>query len=106
MISERTLEEDEAKIDNLLHKILESNRKIALLADQISSRTADDFILERTRMLHILTETVGTLAQLADEIDMHDARMLERTVPGVRAHLQDAIGTIRDAERLLGPREQ
>ena len=100
-IKERTLEEDEVKIDNLLHKIVESNNRIEMLTQQIRDKTREGYILKRVRMISILTDTIFNLSTLADEIDVRDEKLVKDMEAGVQTQLQDAIGNIERATELL-----
>jgi len=100
-VSERALEEDEVKIDNLLHKILKANEQIEDVVKHLRIDLEDGKQLERLRMIDLLTETVKNLALLADEIDIHDEHMTEELETRVQGKLQDAIVSIQSASKIL-----
>ena len=99
-VRDRTLEEDEAKIDNLLHKILESNDKIDSLAEQVRQKSDDGFVMQRMRMMSILTETIKNLAILADEIDLRDEELVKELEHNVKSELRQAVQRIE--QELIG----
>jgi len=98
----RKLEEDEAKIDNLLHKICESARAIRdLNAYTIANKELTSLVedidpgfTKRIKKINILAETVLNLALLADDIDLEDERLTSELEVNIRDKLKVAIEQI------------
>ena len=100
-VSERELEEDEVRIDNLLHKILRANEHVEELSKQAKMHVEDGDSLEKLRMIGVLTETIANLALLADEIDQHDEQLTKELETSVRAELQEAVKRINSASKIV-----
>lgn len=100
-ITGRVLEENEAKIDNILHKILKSSEHITNLTSQITYSSTGSFLMERIKRIKILNETVYHLTMLADEIDLEDEDLTEELETKIKASLDKAIIDIKAAKELL-----
>ncbi len=104
-VSERTLEEDEAKIDNILHKILKLNEKIEFLSKQADEASEKKFVRERMRMINIMTQTVHNLAWLADDIELKDMELTKELETKIKDRLRSAITNINKATEMFGKEE-
>ncbi|MBT3464185.1 hypothetical protein HOD20_01065 [archaeon] len=109
VISERQLEENEAKIDNILHKVLKSMEHIKHLTMTLknaptykSEEELKTFITDRTNKILLLSETVTNLTMLADEIDIEDETITVEIDTKIRGELDTAVQTIKEARSLLG----
>jgi hypothetical protein len=107
-VNERELEENEAKIDNILHKVLISLGHIRDLTESLDTMSYDktpeeerDFIMQRTKKIILLVETVTNLTLLADEIDVQDEKITWEMDKKITGELDVAINKILDARKLL-----
>lgn len=100
-INERKLEEDEAKIDNILHKVVNSADKIRELNEQIDPSAPSATIEARKQRIAILVETIINLATLADEIDISDEKITEEVEGEIKKELRSAVSKIMSAQKLL-----
>ena len=100
-LSDRKLEENEAKLDNVLHKILKAAHNIRDLNDDIKYTKDLDVIAERSKFIGILTETIVTLTMLASEINVVDENITEELGEKIEKELDIAIENITDARKLL-----
>lgn len=105
-ISERTLEENEAKIDNILHKVISATEQIKQLCSQINERSTGSFLMERIRRINILSEIVYHLSHLADDIDIADQKITQELETKIRGELDKAISDITEAKHLLEVEEE
>jgi len=103
-IEGKKLAHDEVEIDNLLHKILLSAKKIELLnnaniekvrENKVYQQQEDKF-RDRMEMIEILVQTIQNLATLADEIDIEDEKLTLKH----QEKIQDAIKKIVQASNL------
>jgi hypothetical protein len=93
-ISERELKENEAKIDNILHKILESSRQIQDLRDRVNLNMPEAYNNPLLDEIGTLGRIIEELATLADEIDVSDERLTERAEGEIKDKLDEAIARI------------
>lgn len=101
-ISERELEENEAKLDNILHKIVESTRQIQDLKDSIELSEEKKYDNRRTLdEIDTLAKIIENLAMLADEIDVADERITEGLESNIKDKLDEAITKISAVRNLL-----
>jgi hypothetical protein len=100
-ISERQLEENEAKIDNILHKIIGANQQIQELSESIGPNSSGTFLMDRVRRIKLLSEIIGNLSLLADEIDIADQQLTEELEVKITEELDRAISDITEAKSLL-----
>ena len=107
-LTERVLEENEAKIDNILHKILLSVRRIAELNAQIKNETKKisdedlrEYVDARCRRVELLTQILDNLVVFADFIDIKDERLTKEIEQKIRSELKGAIESITEAEKFL-----
>ena len=104
--STRALEEDEAKIDNLLHKVHRSSKLIEQLNNQIISINDQgfldkDYVVERAQKIDILIKTIINLVLLADDIDITDEEVTEDIEAQLKQMLGHAITDIREINNYL-----
>ena len=100
-VSERKLEENEAKIDNILHKVISASDQIQKLCAQINERSTGSFLMERIRRVNILSEIIYHLSHLADDIDLTDQQLTEELEAKIKSELDKAISDITEAKSLL-----
>jgi len=100
-ISERKLEENEAKLDNVLHKILKASQNVRDLNKDIEYTKDLIVIGERSRFIGILTETISTLTMLASEINEADETITKELETRVEKELDIAIENINKARELI-----
>lgn len=101
----RKLEENEAQMDNVLHKILVSNNHIKELASQITYSSTGTYLTERIKRIKILNDTIRELTLLADEIDMASEKLTEELEAKITSGLDKAIEDINAAKELLEDEE-
>ena len=101
IISERKLEENEAKIDNILHKVIKSTQQIKELSTQLNEKSGGAFLMDRVRQIKILSEIIYNLASLADEIDIEDENLTKELEVKIQLELDKAIKDITEAKSLL-----
>jgi len=113
-VNARKLEEDEAKIDNLLHKIIESAKAVEELNSSNISREGlnkfyqelDPAFLTRMRKISLLIETILHLAYLADDIDLSDETITEQLGENITDELKIAIQKIQEARQFFDNDEE
>ena len=98
-ISERELEENEAKLDNLLHKIVECAKQIQELKENInvSDEESKDFL----ENIDLLAKTVQELGEAADLIDVTDESITKSVEVEMEDKLDAAIARITAARELV-----
>ena len=101
-ISEKTLEENEVKLDNILHKILKAAQNIQELNEDIKYTKDLIIIEEKSKFIDILTETIINLVMLASEINVVDEGMTEELEHKIQKELDVAIGNITSIRKMLG----
>ena len=104
-ISERELEENEAKIDNILHKVIHATQHIRKLCSQINEKSSGTFLMNRIKRIDILSETVYHLSCLADDIDIADQKLTAELEQKIKTGLDKAIRDITEAKSLLEAEE-
>ena len=97
-ISERELEENEAKLDNLLHKIVESAKQIQELKDSINPAEPFEYNKEMLEDIDTLAKIIEELGSAADLIDIADERITKEIEEKIVGKLDDAIGRISSAK--------
>lgn len=100
-LSERALEENEVKLDNILHKILKAAHNIRDLNSDITVTNDSTLIEERSRCIGILTKTITTLTTLAAEINIVDESITTELENQLGNELNIAIENIKKAKELL-----
>ncbi|MFH1642056.1 MAG: hypothetical protein ABIC04_04100 [Nanoarchaeota archaeon] len=109
-LSTRELEEDETRIDNLLHKVLSASQAIEdinrqIISSEDSGNFDKDYVLERAKKTDILIKTVINIVTLADDIDITDETLTEGLRTETKEKLNQAIRLILDAKKFLGKEE-
>ncbi|MBR9700321.1 hypothetical protein GOV11_00460 [Candidatus Woesearchaeota archaeon] len=100
-VTERTLEDNDVEIDNLLHKILRSQENITKLMRQVQRHSEDGYVHERSKMILTLSETIKALAEHADAIDLQDEEDIKIFEDAIRKRIDIAITDIKDVEWFL-----
>jgi ethanolamine utilization microcompartment shell protein EutS len=100
-LSDRKLEENEAKLDNVLHKILKAAHNIKDLNEDIKYTKDLGVIEERSKFIGILAETISTLTMLASEINFVDENITEELEGKIEKELDIAIENITNVRKLL-----
>ncbi|MBU0756996.1 MAG: hypothetical protein KKF44_02945 [Nanoarchaeota archaeon] len=103
-ISERQLEENEAKIDNILHKILNCCNHIQTLSsnmEELDLSKDANILKDRTKRISLLAETIENLALLADKIDIENEKITEEIEDKITSELDVAIEKIKDASEMF-----
>ena len=98
--SERKLEENEAKLDNVLHKILKAAHNIKELNEDIKYTKDLNVIEERSKFIGILAETIATLTMLASEINIVDENITEELEEKIEKELGIAIKNITNVIKI------
>jgi len=98
-ILERELEEDEAKLDNILHKIMVSAEKLEVVAKEIGRDERRNSLAKQK--FELLGEQIYNLSLLADEITLHDKKITEELEDRVKSELTAAIGNINEIKSLF-----
>lgn len=101
VISDRNLEENEARLENVLNKILKAANNIKDLNEDISESKDLIVIEERSKCIAILVETITTLTTLALEINIVDEEITKELENQLEDELNNAIQKIKKAEGLL-----
>lgn len=100
-LSERELEENEAKLDNVLHKISNAANKIQRLNRDLRESKDLEIIYERSTCIKILTDTIVTLTKLASEINFVDENITNELEIELGNELNIAIENIKKAKKIL-----
>jgi uncharacterized phage infection (PIP) family protein YhgE len=100
-ISERDLAENEVKLDNMLHKIVESAKQIRELKDNINPAEPAEYDKQCLEQIDLLAQIIQELAEAADLIDITDERITEQLENGISAKLDEAIQHITAARQLM-----
>ena len=101
VISERKLEENEAKIDNILHKIISASKQIKAICSQIKEHTSGEVLTEKVRRISLLNELISNLANFADEIEIKDETLTTELEEDITQGLDKAIKGIIQTENFL-----
>ena len=100
-ISERELEENEAKLDNILHKIIESSKKVQELRGMVNFQAGKEYNDKLLGEIDTLAKIIENLATLADEIDVTDERITKGVEGEIQDKLDEAITRINAVRSLL-----
>lgn len=100
-VSERQLEENEAKIDNILHKVISASEQISQLCSQINKNSKGEFLIERIKRVGMLSEIIFHLSHLADDIDIKDQKLTIELEKEITEGLDKAIEDITEAKNLF-----
>ncbi len=100
-IVERELEENEAKLDNVLHKIIEASRQIQQLKGEINLNLSKDQNKSALEEIDTLAQIIENLAVLSDEIDVSDEKLTKTAEDEITAVLDDAIKKITNTKSRL-----
>ncbi|MFC1648424.1 hypothetical protein ACFL1B_03105 [Nanoarchaeota archaeon] len=98
-VNERELEEDEAKLDNILHKIIATSKQIKSLSNEISEDHDQNNIVKQK--FRLLSGIVENLALLADEITLHEEKITEELEDKIKDELGNAINNIQDVQKIF-----
>ncbi|HIH23742.1 TPA: hypothetical protein HA251_01780 [Candidatus Woesearchaeota archaeon] len=93
-VPERELEENEAKLDNILHKIIEASRQVQELRSTITPNTPAGTRAQCLDEINTLAQIIENLAILADDIDIKDEQLTEESEKEIKQTLDDAITRI------------
>lgn len=93
-IPERELEENEAKLDNILHKIIEASRQVQDLRSTITPNTSPGTREQCLNEINTLAQIIENLAILADDIDIKDEQLTAEAEREIKQTLDDAITRI------------
>jgi hypothetical protein len=100
-ISERELEENEAKLDNLLHKIVESAKQIRELKENINPAEPTEYNKQCLEQIDMLAQIIQELSEAADLIDVTDEKITRDVEQEMEEKIDDAISRITIAKRLV-----
>jgi hypothetical protein len=100
-VSERELEENEVKLDNILHKIIESSKQIQELRENINANMPYERNKKALDQIEMLAEIIEHLGQLADIIDEKDEEITRELETEVKDSLDDAIKKIITVRRTM-----
>ena len=100
-ISERQLEENEAKLDNLLHKIIEAARQIQELRTSYDQSMNTEYNKRILDDIDMLAKTIEQLAGHADVLDEQDEELTKELEQEIKNSLDEAILRIMNARRTL-----
>jgi hypothetical protein len=108
-VSERQLEENEAKIDNILHKVLKSCHHMQDMIESIErfNLGKEEFhIKQRLKNLLMLSETIENLTLLADQIDIQNEKITLELEDKITEELDEAILKIKEASELIREKQE
>jgi hypothetical protein len=100
-VSERELEENEAKVDNLLHKITEAARQIQDLRGSLKREVDPEQVKRTLDDIDLLAQTIEELARHADVLDVQDEELTQGLEREIKNSLDEAIVRIMNARRTL-----
>lgn len=100
-VSERQLEENEARIDNILHKVISSSEQINQLCSQLNENSRGEFLVSRIKKIGMLSEIIFHLSHLADDIDVKDQQLTQELEIEITKGLDKAIQDITEAKELV-----
>jgi|GEM_PF-5049892 len=100
-VSERELEENEAKLDNILHKILHSAKQIQELRQSINLEAPEEYNRKILDEIMLIAKIIEELSTLADDIDIVDERITEQLDDQITDKLDEAIKRIASVKTLL-----
>lgn len=100
-ISERQLEENEARLDNILHKIVTAAQQIEQMKEKINLNTPTSYNEQLLEDINMLAETIENLAEAADDIDIVDEHVTKEIDEDIRTKLDEAIVKINSARSNL-----
>ncbi|MFH0874382.1 MAG: hypothetical protein V1859_00440 [archaeon] len=102
-LKERMLDENEAKIDNILRKIIVSSQHIREIADSFENiainEDSQNLVLERIKRIRLLSEVIENLSSLADEMDLDDEKITKEFEDRISNGLDNAIEVIKEAKK-------
>ncbi|MFH1399648.1 MAG: hypothetical protein ABIG95_06065 [Candidatus Woesearchaeota archaeon] len=101
-VSDRKLEENEAKIDNILHKVIKATTQIRDMCGQVNEQSSGTFLMERIKRIELLSDIINNLACFADEIEIADERLTVDLEDKIHSELDKAISYLKEAKNLLG----
>jgi hypothetical protein len=99
-LSERELEENEAKLDNLLHKIVESAKQIQELKENINPAEPTEYNKRCLEQIDMLAKIIQELGEAADDIDIVDENLTKSLEHEIIDKLDRAIEKISAAKDL------
>lgn len=99
-ISERELEENEAKLDNMLHKIAESAKQIRELKESINPAEPVEYNKQTLDEIDTLAQIIQELAETADLIDITDEKITKDLEHEIVEKLDRAIERISTSKDL------
>jgi hypothetical protein len=100
-VSERELEENEAKLDNILHKIIAAAKQIETIKENINPDAPAEYNKQLLEDINMLAETIENLAEAADDIDIIDEHVTQELEADIQGKLDDAIEKIASARSKL-----
>jgi hypothetical protein len=100
-LSERELEENEAKLDNILHKIVHSAKQIQELRQSINLEAPNDYNDKILDEIVLLSKLIEEMATLADDIDVTDEHITRQLEGQITDKLDEAISRISAVKGLL-----
>jgi hypothetical protein len=100
-ISERELEENEVKLDNILHKIVVAAKQIETIQENINPDAPAEYSKQLLEDIAMLAETIENLAEAADDIDIVDEHVTKELKEDIEGKLDDAIERITAARSNL-----